>query len=62
MKLKLPKARPMEEALKLHRETNEELERQVKLAEAAQVYAQGGEKAIREMLEKQAKAREPEQA
>ena len=62
MKLKLGQPRTNDEALKLHRETHEESERQAKLAEAAQVYAQGGEKAIREMLEKQAEAREPEQA
>lgn len=65
MKLKLGKPRTNEEALKLHKETNDESERQAKLAEAAQAYSQGGKKAIREMLERQQRERqgdEPEQA
>ena len=40
----------MEEAMKLHREWYEELERQAKLAEAAQVYAQSGESGLKELL------------
>ena len=62
MKLELPEARPMEERMRLHRERHEESERQAMLAEAVTAYLQGGEKAIRELLEKQTEAREPEQA
>ena len=65
MKLNLGKPRTNEEALKLHQEANEESERRAKLAEAAKAYSQGGEKAIRELLEKQQRenqADEPEQA